>query len=413
MATNSMFRMAGIGIAAAIGFVFALTWLGNTFPRPPVMDDPRVFDDDGNNNNQTNATRPTGLLTATQALKQFSSVYELKSFLASLEQNRSQLSSALQEPFATFGSEINLTLSDGASGGSAESASAPSSQGTAPDSAAGGSSDYSTTNVQVQRVDDPDFVKNDSKYAYILSGDRLAIVDAYPAENANVAVKIALDIHQGQYLQNIFLNNDTLVIFYQEFGEEYVIQEYDFATQPVYSPKTHVLVMDVSDRENPRIVHDYEITGGYNNARMIGERVYLVTTSDLYNYRHPIIPKVVESSRTIVAPEIYYFDNPEPYYSFNTVTSIDIASADAEDAVDSQTYMMNPAATLYISEDNIYIAYQKNMPYYYYQETYSKDRFFEAVVPLLPSNVQQEIKDIEATDDLGPSEKWDSVSELL
>jgi uncharacterized secreted protein with C-terminal beta-propeller domain len=377
------------------------------------MDDPRVFDDDGNNNNQTNATRPTGLLTATQALKQFSSVYELKSFLASLEQNRSQLSSALQEPFATFGSEINLTLSDGASGGSAESASAPSSQGTAPDSAAGGSSDYSTTNVQVQRVDDPDFVKNDSKYAYILSGDRLTIVDAYPAENASVAVKISLDIHQGQYLQNIFLNNDTLVIFYQEFGEEYVIQEYDFATQPVYSPKTHVLVMDVSDRENPRIVHDYEITGGYNNARMIGERVYLVTTSDLYNYRHPIIPKVVESSRTIVAPEIYYFDNPEPYYSFNTVTSIDIASADAEDAVDSQTYMMNPAATLYISEDNIYIAYQKNMPYYYYQETYSKDRFFEAVVPLLPSNVQQEIKDIEATDDLGPSEKWDSVSELL
>lgn len=90
MATNSMFRMAGIGIAAAIGFVFALTWLGNTFPRPPVMDDPRVFDDD-NNNNQTNATGPTVLLTATQALKQFSSVDELKSFLASLEQNRSHL----------------------------------------------------------------------------------------------------------------------------------------------------------------------------------------------------------------------------------------------------------------------------------------------------------------------------------
>ncbi len=160
----------------------------------------------------------------------------------------------------------------------------------------------------------------------------------------------------------MFLNNDTLVIFYQEFGEEYVIQEYDFALQPVYSPKTHVLIMDVSDRQNPRIVYNYEITGGYNNARMIGERVYLVTTSDLYDYRHPIIPKVVESSRTIVAPEIYYFDNPEPYYSFNTVTSIDIASADAEDAVDSQTYMMNLTATLYVFEDNIYIAYQKNMP---------------------------------------------------
>lgn len=44
------------------------------------------------------------------------------------------------------------------------------------------------------------------------------------------------------------------------------------------------------------------------------------------------------------------------------MTSIDIASADAEDAVDSQTYMMNLTATLYVFEDNIYIAYQKNMP---------------------------------------------------
>jgi uncharacterized secreted protein with C-terminal beta-propeller domain len=121
---------------------------------------------------------------------------------------------------------------------------------------------------------------------------------------------------------------------------------------------------------------------------------------------------VSESSRIIVRPDIYYFDNPELYYAFNTVTSIDIAGTDAEQAVNSTTFMMNPASTLYVSEDNIYIAYQKNQPYYSYQEN-SKERFFEAVVPLLPQDVQQEIRDIESSDELSPSEKWDRVSELL
>ena len=47
--------------------------------------------------------------------------------------------------------------------------------------------DYSTTNVQVQGVDEPDFLKNDGRYVYILSGERVTIVDAVPAENATVA----------------------------------------------------------------------------------------------------------------------------------------------------------------------------------------------------------------------------------
>jgi uncharacterized secreted protein with C-terminal beta-propeller domain len=211
----------------------------------------------------------------------------------------------------------------------------------------------------------------------------------------------------------MFLNNNTLVIFYQEYGQDFVIQEYDFAPQQVYSPKTHALIMDVSDREKPKIVKDFEISGNYNNARMIGDNVYLITASGLYDYRHPVMPSVMESSRLIIAPEVYYFDNPELNYAFNTVTSIDLDNADDDDALESKSFMMNPRATLYVSEDNIYIAYQKNMPYQYYYETNTRDRFFDVIVPELPQSVQQEIKDIEGDSSLSPSEKWDKVSELL
>jgi inhibitor of cysteine peptidase len=407
MARNSMFGMAGIGIAAAIGFVFALSSLGSTLT-PPDVGDEGVFD--------IRTGVPVGL-NSTQDLKKFSTVDELRAFLIGLEANREQLAQFSGDTFreGSIGSGSPM-LTDpepeslDSFGPDAAQSSVPTDdfKATLSDQ---DSADYSTTNVQVEGVDEPDFLKNDGRYVYILSGERVTIVDAFPAENATVATKIALDIQEGQYLQNMFLNNNTLVIFYQEYSEDFIIQEYEFAPEPVYQPKTHAMVLDVSDREDPEVLNDYEVSGNYNNARMIGGQVYLVTTSDLYDYRHPIVPLVSEAGNTIVRPAIYYFDNPELYYAFNTVTSIGIAG-DVENAVNSTTFLMNPASTMYVSEDNIYIAYEKNQPYYYYQ-TNTRDRFFEAVVPLLPEQVQQEIRDIESSDDQSPSEKWDSVSELL
>ena len=42
--------------------------------------------------------------------------------------------------------------------------------------------DYSNTNVQVAGIDEPDIVKTDGKYLYIVSGNRVIIVKATPAE---------------------------------------------------------------------------------------------------------------------------------------------------------------------------------------------------------------------------------------
>jgi len=405
MAKYSMYGMAGIGVAAAIGFVFVLSSLGNSIPQTPTQELGV-----NTNINTTGQALPTPfILAATQELKKFSSIDELKVFLLDLEQRRGVLGGSFFGEGA-IGRDFEFAVTPQASPSPAAPAAEDDFNADITD---GDLKSYSTTNVQVEGVDEPDFLKNDGKYVYVLSGDRLTIVDAYPPENATIAVKIALDIQQGQYLQNMFLNNDTLVIFYQEYGQDFVIQEYDFAPQPVYSPRTHALIMDVSDREKPEIVKDYEITGNYNNARMIGSSVYFITTSNLYDYGHPVIPKIAESSRTVVFPEIYYFDNPELEYPFNTVSSIDISALDSDSALESKTFMMNPAATLYVSEDNIYIAYEKNLPYQYYYDLNTEDRFFDAVVPELPAAVQQQIKDINSDDSLSPSEKWDRISELL
>ena len=148
-----------------------------------------------------------------------------------------------------------------------------------------GSDDYSTTNVQVENVDEPDYLKNDSKYVYIVSRNTLSIIDAYPAESASLILKIALDV-EHQYIQNMFLNGDRLVIFYNGQSDEEIIPQYDFVPRRSYNPVTHALIVDVSDKENPTILKDYSIDGHFMDARMIGDYAYFVTNNHI-NHQYP------------------------------------------------------------------------------------------------------------------------------
>ena len=251
-----------------------------------------------------------------------------------------------------------------------------------------GGSEYSTTNVQVQNVDEPDYLKNDSKYVYIVSHNTLTIIDAYPAESAKLVLKIALDI-ESQYIQNMFLNDDRLVIFYNGQSDDEIIPEYDFVPRRSYSPVTHALIIDVSDKEHPTILKDYFIDRYFMDARMIGNYAYFVTNGNV-DYQYPKLPVIMEDSIKIMTPDAFYFDNVEQFSNFNTLTAIDVFG----DKINSESFLMGYTGAFYVSEDNFYLTYQQNMPFGFYENS-SRDRFFDIVVPLLSNNIQEQIKAIQ------------------
>lgn len=269
-----------------------------------------------------------------------------------------------------------------------------------------GGTDYSTTNVQVANVDEPDYLKNDSKYVYIVSQNTLSIIDAYPAEDAKLILKIALDI-ESQYIQNMFLNEDRLVIFYNGQSDEEIIPLFDFVPRRSYNSVTHALIVDVSDKESPIILKDYSIDGHFRDARMIGDYAYFVTNSNI-DHQYPRLPVIMEDSVRIMTPEAFYFDNVEQFSNFNTLTAIDIFG----DNINSETFLMGYTGSFYVSEDNFYITYQQNMPFGFYEDS-SRDRFFDAIVPLLPNNIQDEIKSIQNDSSLTSSAQWVKISELM
>ena len=268
------------------------------------------------------------------------------------------------------------------------------------------SSNFSTTNVQVRNIDEPDFLKNDSKYVYIVSKNTLSIIDAYPAESSEIVLKIALDI-ESQYIQNMFLNKDRLVIFYNDQSNEEIIPQFDYMPRPSYSPITHALIVDVSDKEDPKILKDYSIDGHFRDARMIENYVYFITNNNI-DYQFPRFPTISENSIPIMTPEAFYFDSIEQFSNFNTLTAIDIFG----DTINSETFLMGYSGTFYVSEDNFYLTYQQNLPFGFYENS-TQDRFFEVIVPILPKDVKEEIELIQKNSETSPALKWMKISEIM
>ncbi|NMB79599.1 MAG: hypothetical protein GYA23_10965 [Methanomicrobiales archaeon] len=227
--------------------------------------------------------------------------------------------------------------------------------------AGAGAADFSQTNVQVAGVDEPDFVKNDGKYIYLISGDTLTIVDAYPATTASIISKTTLD----DMPKEIFISGDRLVLFMTATAtmgtDEAVLYGSQMKSMPYYrntNQVTRVLFYDISNRKSPKVIKDYTVDGDYVDARLIGSNLYLVSRENVYVYRDQeiTVPCLRENARCVVTPEVYYFDNPERSYAFTTVSSFDMPTGSEKDA---KTYLVGSGNIMYVSTGAMFISYQK------------------------------------------------------
>lgn len=251
--------------------------------------------------------------------------------------------------------------------------------------------DYSTTNVQVTGVDEADIVKNDGKYIYVVSGGKVTILDAYPAESAEVLSEIEFSGSPSE----IFINDDKLIVF----GTEYSGYGYGVAIPeiypPVYSSKSFVHVYDVSDRETPVMVRNVSIEGSYFDSRMIGDYVYAVINQPLTyqaeQIRIPTISSNGEERPVCGCVDVYYFDNPDYSFKFTTIMAVDTQDDNKEPT--TEVYLMGYSHDMYVSLDNIYITYMKQFSYM----DYIGSLIDEVVLPIVPAGVAAEIQTVEVS----------------
>ena len=316
---------------------------------------------------------------ATGDIKKFSSADEIREYI------RNNTATAEENGYGYSESWAATDMAIAPRAAVAESAA----KGVAVPAVIGVSTDHSTTNVQVAGVDEPDFVKNDGRYIYVISGTTLAIVDAYPTASASIVSKTMIE----DTPKDLFIDSDRLVLFTVGTGDMDATSASDSAVpasqmkaMPYYyrstTPVTHAIFYDISDRAHPKVIKDYTIDGDYIDARLIGTSLYLVSQEQIYTYTNDriTVPQVREGTKTVLAPDVYYFDNPERQYAFTTISSYDTSSAGEKEA---RTYLMGSGNILYVSEDAMYITYQK------YHNIIYPMRAGPAIAPVVPIGIAQ------------------------
>ena len=276
------------------------------------------------------------------------------------------------------------TSEDKASGNAAkdESADADLSEGSKE-----GGKDYSTTNLQMEGVDESDIAKIDGSYIYTVEDKYIVITDIRDGKLEEVTRFLPKDCGAADRVMEIYVDGDQLILVVQGYetslgesskagsdketsdketkDEENSDKETavsDVAKDGAFCYKmngkstTQIQVYSIVDRRNPefegRLIQD----GYYNTSRKIGDVVYLFTqyhmTSDVVGYVEKeytsVIPKV--NGEKVAAGEIYLPESSGE--SGILVSSLDVNKPDK--VLDSKLVISGYAQT-YISKDALYL----------------------------------------------------------
>ena len=256
---------------------------------------------------------------------------------------------------------------------------------------AGGSGDYSETNIQVQGVDEADIVKTDGKYIYTISNNDVIIVKAYPADDAEVVSILSFNSQPN----GIYIHDNKLAVIYNDYNR-YDTKEKMIAPDYYYprSGDTIIEVYDLSDIEDPEKIKEVTYSGYYFNSRMIDGIVYVVANQqEVFIRPYPVmeerlvstdmvkIPveaeevaptgKAVEETepqiimpilyedgeeKKIAAEDIYYLPYPDYNYGYTHFISVNLEDVDE---VQTKSILSGSTSNMFVSKDSMYLVASK------------------------------------------------------
>jgi len=234
-----------------------------------------------------------------------------------------------------------------------------------------GSTDYSTTNVQVTGVDEADTVKTDGQYIYTLNVNYTTepsnIIQIVKADQSNPAVVGAIPFNSSASIAGMYLsqNGNKLAVLGSNYNYYYYLPiaiedgrvglAVDYYSNNVNS---FIYVYDVSNKASPIMTRNLTLSGSYFNSRMIGNYIYTVVSQPAYaNNETVILPQISTGAETkdIAATTIYYTDMQDTYFTYNTFAGLNINN-DNEQPTD-MTILMGGSSCMYVSTENMYVTF--------------------------------------------------------
>ena len=199
--------------------------------------------------------------------------------------------------------------------------------------------DFSTTNIQVENVDEADINKTDGDYIYSLSENNVIITDVRDPENIKIASKINM---YGTVPEDILLYNNKLVVIYSENN-----------SRNTYQANTFVVIYDITNKENPTSVKTFTLYEPYYTCRCIDNNLYVIASGKLRMENNEVATYYTEdsNSKEIALKNIHYLTTVDT----NTQTllcKVDLNNANENISVNS--YLID-ISNAYVSQNAIYL----------------------------------------------------------
>lgn len=277
---------------------------------------------------------------------------------------------AAQESRASYG------LNPVAGFGFAAEDSAAAMEGAAPTAqeksqSGGDSGSYSTTNIQVEGIDEADIVKTDGKYIYIAGNNVVRIVGA---DKGKLSDDTAIRLSTDKNVREIYVDGSRLVILGTRYENSYLLKGPDYPVSdgpadlaaenrsigimPPYYPSTSFSFADVYDISSPLkpiLLKSHEMEGDYQSSRKNGEIVYMVTNTHPYGDR--VLPMmrdtVVSNQEFSMKLDDIMIMPKHPGSGYMIVSAVNVNNEEKTE-VEAITAF---GATMYMNDASMYLAF--------------------------------------------------------
>lgn len=228
---------------------------------------------------------------------------------------------------------------------SATTSSSSSSLGTSNSS----SKDYSTTNIQVENVDEADITKTDGDYIYSISENNVIITNVMDPNN--IKIEATIKSSDASVPEDLILYKNELIVISTSFNNSSSSYYYN------NNSNTIVKIYDITQKSKPILGKQYELYEPYYTSRCINNELYVIASGNLREEDDEIVTYYKEDNtkREIGLENIKYLKDVKTKKQ-TLISVVDLENV--KDDINVNSYLID-ISNAYVSENSIYLLDQK------------------------------------------------------
>ncbi len=222
--------------------------------------------------------------------------------------------------------------------------------------------DFSTTNIQVENVDEADILKTDGRHIYSLSTDQVIISAVDQPQAPRVLAKIKLT---GSAIpEDLLLYKNNLIIIGSNLRGQ----------------QTVVNIFSLENYSQPLLVKEFSLKQKYFTSRLVNDKLYLLADGYLekdIEEKYDLSYSEDKQEKAVSLDKLYFLPQ-KPSDDLTAIATLDLSQKDYPLLVQMYLTSLEQA---YVSQENLYLiseAYQEDFG----PDSYERELFWQRLKSL-------------------------------